>query len=177
MEMVLLANLLGGPGANSRLNQQLREKNALVYAIDASFTQFADNGSLMIYFGCEKPNLDRCISLVHGELAALRDKPLSERALRAAKKQLLGQLAIASPMKRYVAASMPSRQKASSASPPPCWQKNVCQPLSSNSRKGRLARHGFGGENGRNAGQSSRSEAFPLYSGERFSRKERMPSR
>ncbi len=96
MEMVLLANLLGGPGANSRLNQQLREKNALVYAIDASFTQFADNGSLMIYFGCEKPNLDRCISLVHGELAALRDKPLSERALRAAKKQLLGQLAVAS---------------------------------------------------------------------------------
>ncbi len=33
---------------------------------------------------------------MHGELAALRDKPLSERALRAAKKQLLGQLAVAS---------------------------------------------------------------------------------
>ena len=95
MEMVLLANLLGGPSANSRLNQKLREKNALVYAIDASFTQFADNGSLMIYFGCEKPNLERCIELVHGELAALRDRALSERALRAAKKQLLGQLAVA----------------------------------------------------------------------------------
>ena len=96
MEMVLLANLLGGPSANSRLNQKLREKNALVYAIDASFTQFADNGSFLIYFGCEKPNLERCIALVHEELAILRDKPLSERALRAAKKQLLGQLAVAS---------------------------------------------------------------------------------
>ncbi|MBQ2193929.1 MAG: insulinase family protein, partial [Bacteroidales bacterium] len=79
---------------NSRLNQKLREKNALVYAADASFTQFADNGSLLIYFGCEKPNLARCITLVHGELAALRDKPLGDRALRAAKKQLLGQMAV-----------------------------------------------------------------------------------
>ena len=96
MEMILLANLLGGPSSNSRLNQQLREKNALVYAIDASYTQFSDNGSLMIYFGCEKPNLERCIALVHEELAALRDKPLRDSALRAARKQLLGQLAVSS---------------------------------------------------------------------------------
>jgi predicted Zn-dependent peptidase len=96
MEMILLANLLGGPSSNSRLNQKLREKNALVYAIDASYTQFSDNGSLMIYFGCEKPNLERCIALVHEELAALRDKPLRDSALRAARKQLLGQLAVSS---------------------------------------------------------------------------------
>ena len=96
MEMILLANLLGGPSANSRLNQLLREKNALVYAIDASFTQFADNGSMLIYFGCEKPNLDRCLELVHAELAAIREKPLSDRALRIARRQLIGQLAVAS---------------------------------------------------------------------------------
>ena len=96
MELILLANLLGGPSANSRLNQKLREKNALVYAIDASFTQFADAGSFLIYFGCEKPNLERCIALVQEELAALRDKPLSDSALRTAKKQLVGQLAVAS---------------------------------------------------------------------------------
>jgi len=96
MEMILLANLLGGPSANSRLNQLLREKNALVYAIDASFTQFADNGSMLIYFGCEKPNLDKCLELVHSELAAIREKPLSERALRIARRQLIGQLAVAS---------------------------------------------------------------------------------
>ena len=96
MELILLANLLGGPSANSRLNQLLREKNALVYAIDASFTQFADNGSMLIYFGCEKPNLDKCLELVHAELAAIREKPLSERALRIARRQLIGQLAVAS---------------------------------------------------------------------------------
>ena len=96
MEMILLANLLGGPSANSRLNQLLREKNALVYSIDASFTQFADNGSMLIYFGCEKPNLDKCLELVHAELAQMRDKQLSDKALRVAKRQLIGQLAVAS---------------------------------------------------------------------------------
>ena len=96
MELILLANLLGGPSANSRLNQKLREKNALVYSVDASFTQFADTGSFLVYFGCEKPNLDRCIALVHEELAQLRDKPLTERTLRTAKKQLLGQQAVSS---------------------------------------------------------------------------------
>lgn len=96
MEMILLANLLGGPGSNSRLNQKLREKNALVYAVDATYAQFCDNGSLMIGFGCEKPNLSRCLELVREELAQVREKPLSERALSAAKKQLLGQLAVAS---------------------------------------------------------------------------------
>ena len=96
MELILLSNLLGGPSSNSRLNQKLREKNALVYAVDASYTQFSDNGSLMIYFGCENPNLERCVALVKEELAAIREKPLGERALRAAKKQLLGQLAVAS---------------------------------------------------------------------------------
>ena len=95
MDLILLANLLGGPGANSRLNQRLREKNALVYAIDASFTQYSDSGSFLIYFGCEKPNLERCIALVREELALLRDRALSDSALRAAKKQLLGQLAVA----------------------------------------------------------------------------------
>ena len=95
MEMILLANLLGGPSTNSRLNQKLREKNALVYAVDAVYTQFCDNGALMIYFGCEKPNLQRCIDLVREELVLMREKPLSDRALGAAKKQLLGQMAVA----------------------------------------------------------------------------------
>ena len=96
MALILLANLLGGPGANSRLNQKLREKNALVYTVEASYTQFADAGSFLIYFGCDKTHLERCITLVHEELAALRDRPLSDRALRTARKQLLGQLAVAS---------------------------------------------------------------------------------
>lgn len=96
LAMVLLANILGGPSSNSRLNQTLREKNALVYNIDCSYSQFADTGSVMIGFGCEKGHLDQCLDLVHKEIANLRDNPLSDRALRDAKKQLLGQNAISS---------------------------------------------------------------------------------
>lgn len=96
MTLILLNNILGGPSSNSRLNQALREKNALVYSVDSSYGQFTDSGSIMIYFGCDKGNLEECLSLVHSEIGNLRDKPLSASALKAAKKQLLGQLAIAS---------------------------------------------------------------------------------
>jgi Predicted Zn-dependent peptidases len=96
LTMVLLANILGGPSSNSRLNQTLREKNALVYNIDCSYSQFADSGSVMIGFGCEKGHLEKCLELTRKEIANLRDNALSDRALRDAKKQLLGQNAISS---------------------------------------------------------------------------------
>ena len=96
MPLILLSNILGGPASNSRLNQSLRERSALVYTIESSYIQYADTGVMMVYFGCEKPNLERCISLVRTEIAKLRDNPLSDSALASAKKQLLGQLAVAS---------------------------------------------------------------------------------
>lgn len=93
---ILLNNILGGPSSNSRLNQVLREKNALVYSVDSSYAQYRDSGSMMIYFGCDKGNTERCISLVRAEIRRLQDSVISESSLKAAKKQLLGQLAIAS---------------------------------------------------------------------------------
>lgn len=96
MPLILLSNILGGPASNSRLNQSLREKSALVYTVESAYTQYADTGVLMVYFGCEKPNLNRCIELVHNEISKLRDNRISDSALASAKKQLLGQLAVAS---------------------------------------------------------------------------------
>lgn len=96
MALILLNNILGGPLSHSLLNQELREKNALVYNVDSIFTQYADTGSLLIAFGCEKHNLSKCIDLIHKQLADLRDNLLPEKRVRAARKQLLGQLAIAS---------------------------------------------------------------------------------
>ena len=51
---------------------------------------------MLIYFGCEKENVDKCVQLVTGELGKLRSTPLSATALRYAKKQLLAQNAISS---------------------------------------------------------------------------------
>ena len=49
-----------------------------------------------IYFGCDKDLYDKCVKLVMGELERFRTTLMSETALRSAKKQLLGQLAISS---------------------------------------------------------------------------------
>lgn len=93
---VLLCNILGGPANNAILNSVLREKNGWVYGVECSYTQFADTGMVAISIGCDKANLDKCIETTYKELRKLQAEPLSDRKLKAAKKQLLGQLAISS---------------------------------------------------------------------------------
>ena len=92
----VLCNILGGTASNSLLNKELREKNGWVYGVECTYTQYADTGIAAISFGCDKPNLERCIMALDKILARLRDVPMSERTLKAYKKQLLGQLAISS---------------------------------------------------------------------------------
>ena len=92
----VLCNILGGPASNSLLNKELREKNGWVYGVECTYTQYADTGIAAITFGCDKPNLERCLTTLDRILGRLRDVPLSERTLKAYKKQLLGQLAISS---------------------------------------------------------------------------------
>ena len=93
---VLLCNILGGPANNAILNSVLREKNGWVYGVECSYTQFADAGLVAISLGCDKSNLDKCIEAIYKEIRKLQATPLSDRKLKAAKKQLLGQIAISS---------------------------------------------------------------------------------
>jgi predicted Zn-dependent peptidase len=93
---VLLCNILGGPANNSILNSVLREKNGWVYSVECGYVQFTDTGMVTVSLGCDKANLDKCVNAVYKEIAKLQDELLSERKLKAAKKQLLGQLAISS---------------------------------------------------------------------------------
>ena len=91
---VLLCNILGGPATNSILNSVLREKNGWVYGVECGYTQFTDTGLVAITLGCDKANLDKCLAAIEKEIGKLQSEPLSERRLKAAKKQLLGQIAI-----------------------------------------------------------------------------------
>lgn len=93
---VLLANILGGPASNSILNDLLREKNGWVYGVECGYTQYRDTGILAISLGCDRENLDKCFTVIDKAIEDLRSNPLSDRRLKAAKKQLLGQLAISS---------------------------------------------------------------------------------
>ena len=91
---VLLCNILGGPANNAILNSVLREKNGWVYGVECSYTQFADAGLVAVSLGCDKSNLDKCVEAIYKEIRKLQATPLSDRKLKAAKKQLLGQIAI-----------------------------------------------------------------------------------
>ena len=93
---VLLANILGGPASNSILNNVLRERNGWVYGVECGYTQYSDTGVMAISLGCDKDNLEKCFTAISKSIRELQDKPLSDRKLKAAKKQLLGQLAISS---------------------------------------------------------------------------------
>jgi predicted Zn-dependent peptidase len=92
----VLSSILGGPASNSLLNRELREKNGWVYSVECTYTQYADTGIVAITFGCDRQSLEPCLKALDRILARLRDIPLSPRILKAYKKQLLGQLAIAS---------------------------------------------------------------------------------
>ena len=93
--LYLLNNLLGGPGMNARLNVILRERRGLVYSVESSMVCYGDTGLWAVYFGCDPHDVNRCVRLVKGEFKRLMEKPLSEKTLAAAKKQIKGQLAVA----------------------------------------------------------------------------------
>ena len=96
LPLFLLNNLLGGPGMNNRLNVSLREKNGLVYNVESNVTSYTDTGVFCIYFGTDTEDVDHCIRLVHKELKKLRDNKLTGAQLTAAKKQIIGQIGVAS---------------------------------------------------------------------------------
>lgn len=91
---LLLCNMLGGPACNSILGSQLRERHGWVYNVECMYMPYSDNGIASIMFGCEKHNVRKCKKAIFNELRKLREKPLSERKLSEAKKQILGQHSI-----------------------------------------------------------------------------------
>ena len=95
MALYLLNNILGGPAMNARLNLSLRERNGLVYTVDSAMATYSDTGCWAVYFGCDPHDVGRCKRLVRRELDRMMERPLSERQLAAAKRQLKGQIAIA----------------------------------------------------------------------------------
>ena len=94
--LLLLSNILGGPGMNSRLNMSLREKNGYAYDVEAHYAPYSDTGIFMVYFGCDKLKYDKSISLVYKEFDKLRKNTLGILQFSKAKKQILGQVAIMS---------------------------------------------------------------------------------
>ena len=77
---------------NSRLNREMREKRGLVYAVDSSVSLLSDTGLMMIYFGCDPANVEKCRKIIEREIEMLSSTRLSDRAFDKVKRQYCGQL-------------------------------------------------------------------------------------
>lgn len=98
----LLVNLLGDGGMNSRLNLNIRERHGLAYNVEAVYTPYSDTGYYLLYFGCDKGNIERCTDLCLRELQRLREQPLGPLQLKRARARVTGQIIIAAENPEHV---------------------------------------------------------------------------
>lgn len=92
--LILLNNILGGPGMNSMLNLAIREKYGFCYSVESNFTHYNDIGIFYVYFGTDNSYYEKTLSLVHKQMEQLRSNKIGNLQLHRAKQQLIGQLAI-----------------------------------------------------------------------------------
>lgn len=104
--LLVLNNLLGGPGMSSRLNLGIREKYGICYTIESSYSPMSDTGIFSIYFGTEKGKTDKCLALIHKELKKLREDKLGTTQIHQAKQRFKGQIALAEEARLAVILSM-----------------------------------------------------------------------
>lgn len=91
----LLNNYLGGPAMNSLLNLEVREKHGIAYNIESIFQPYSDTGLFEIYLGTDTKTFEKSQKLVSKQLQKLTNKKLGINQLNTAKKQVLGQIALA----------------------------------------------------------------------------------
>lgn len=108
--MVLLNNLLGGPGMNSLLNLNIRERYGYAYTVESGYHTYTDGGIFHVYFATDPKHFKRTLELVARELGRLAEKPLSESKLKQYKEQLIGQIRLAQENRLSVLLAMAKSQ-------------------------------------------------------------------
>src|SRR5436309_12490977 len=87
----ILNTILGG-GMSSRLFQNIREKQGLVYAIFSGLNSYRDTGCLSIYAGTSLETTSKVVDLVIAEFRNLKQHLVDPEELRRAKDHLKGSL-------------------------------------------------------------------------------------
>jgi predicted Zn-dependent peptidase len=87
----VLNTLLGG-GMSSRLFQNVREKQGLVYSIFSELNPFRDTGLLSVYAGTSRESAPKVVQSVLAEFRNFKEVPLSDEELKRGKDQLKGGL-------------------------------------------------------------------------------------
>lgn len=92
--LFLLNNYLGGPCMNSRLNMEMRDRRGLVYTVESNIALMSDTGVMLIYYGCDPKQTDRCRAIISNEIDRLAQSPLSPRTFARVREQYCGQLIV-----------------------------------------------------------------------------------
>ena len=87
----VLNTLLGG-GMSSRLFQNIRERQGLVYAIFSELSPYRDTGCLSVYAGTSRQSAPKVVESVVKEFRNLKNDAIPGEELRRAKDQLKGNL-------------------------------------------------------------------------------------
>ena len=89
--LYLLNDVLGG-SMSSRLFQEVRERQALVYSVHSGAQGYRDTGILYVYAGTEPANFGKVLEAVLKEIRGLKKDGVSPEELRRAKDHLKGSL-------------------------------------------------------------------------------------
>jgi len=87
----ILNTLLGG-GMSSRLFQNIRERQGLVYSIYSDLNPYRDTGCLAVYAGTSRESAAKVVQSVVSEFHKLKAEPVPAEELRRSKDQLKGSL-------------------------------------------------------------------------------------
>ncbi len=93
--LTLLTNVLGGPALNNKLSMVIREKYGLAYHVECTYAPFTDCGIFSLYLGTDKENLKKATDLAEKTLGFYKENTMTNRQLQEAKKQIIGQMALA----------------------------------------------------------------------------------
>ena len=87
-------NMILGGAMSSRLFQNIREKEGLVYAIYSYHTFFKNTGLFTIYAGTSPKTYKRVVNLIVSEINKICEKGITKEELRIAKEKLKGNLVL-----------------------------------------------------------------------------------
>ncbi|MBI4635149.1 MAG: insulinase family protein [Candidatus Rokubacteria bacterium] len=89
--LFLLNDVVGG-SMSSRLFQEVRERQGLVYSIHSGVQAFVDTGTLYIYAATDAPNFSKVLKAILKEIRDLKKDSVTGEELRRAKDHLKGSL-------------------------------------------------------------------------------------
>ena len=86
----LVYNQILGGDANSKLFQNVREKNGLAYTVRSTYSKY--NNFIMIRTGIQLENFDKCLKVIEDQLADLKNGKITEKEMSDAKECLYAAL-------------------------------------------------------------------------------------